>query len=132
VWAPLTPRWAAGLTLSGGKIAAEQVFDDLTGAADLSLRYLVLPHSNVTPYLQIGGGLRTRAPHSFAFGEDLLPQAAARAGIEMLVAPSLGLDLSAGTSYALHDRLDGVALGRYDDSLWSATIGLTYYTNWFQ
>jgi curli production assembly/transport component CsgG len=127
---PLAPRWALGLTLTAGRVAADGAFDDLSGAAALDLTYLVLPHDDVTPYLQGGAGLRTRAPHGLAYGDDLLPQVAARAGLEILLSPRLGLDLSAGPSYALHDRLDGVALGRYDDRLWSAKIGLTYYTNW--
>jgi curli production assembly/transport component CsgG len=129
---PLTPRWIAGTTLSTGHIAAEQAFDHGSVAADLDLSYLLLPHSDVTPYVQVGAGLRTRSPHALKFGTDLLPQVSARAGMEVLVGPRLGLDLSAGPSYTLHDQLDGAAQGRYDDSLWSATIGFTYYTNWFQ
>jgi hypothetical protein len=111
-------------------VAADGVFDDLTAAATLDLTYFVLPRSRVTPYLQGGAGLRTRAPHTYTVGDDLLPQLSARVGVELLATPRLGLDLSAGTSYTLHDRLDGVALGRYDDSLWGASFGLTYYTNW--
>ena len=127
----LAPRWALGLTVGAGPVAAEGAFDDLSGALDLTLSYFVLPRSDVTPYLQVGTGLRTREPHALDYGDDLLPQLSARVGVEVLATPRLGIDLSAGTSYALYDQLDGVAVGRYDDSLWSATLGLTYYTNWF-
>ena len=126
-----TPRWALGLTATAGYVAAADVFDDLSGAADLDLTYFVLPRNDVTPYVQVGAGLRTREPHALDYGEDLLPQLSARAGVEVLATPRLGLDLSVGTSYTLYDKLDGVALGRYDDSLWDAKLGLTYYTNWF-
>ena len=128
---PVAERWAAGLTVSVGQIAAEGVFDDLSGAADLDLTYFFLPRADVTPYLQAGAGLRTRDPHTFSYGEDLLPQFSARGGVEVLVTPRVGLDLSAGTSYALYDELDGAELGRYDDSIWSAKIGVTFYTDWF-
>jgi curli production assembly/transport component CsgG len=126
----LAPRWALDLTGSAGHVAAEGAFDNLSGAAGLDLTYFVLPRNDVTPYLQVGAGLRTREPHTLDYGEDLLPELSARVGVELLATPRLGIDLSAGTSYTLYDRLDGVALGRYDDSLWSATLGLTYYTNW--
>jgi curli production assembly/transport component CsgG len=128
---PFADRWIAGLTLGAGQIAAHGAFDDLSGTATLDLTYLVLPHNEVTPYLQVGGGLRTSDTGMLRFGENLFPQLGARVGVEVLATPRLGVDLSAGAGYTLQDELDGVALGRYDDSVWSAKVGLTYYTNWF-
>ena len=128
---PLADRWAAGLTLGAGQIAADDVFDTLSGTATLDLTYVVLPRSDVTPYLQVGAGLRTSDTGLLRFGDNLFPQLGARVGVEVLATPRLGIDLSAGASYAFQDELDGVALGRYDDSVWGAKVGLTYYTNWF-
>jgi curli production assembly/transport component CsgG len=125
-------RWAAGLTLEGGRIAADEVFDDLSGAAALDLTYFLLPQNDVTPYLQVGAGLRTSNAERLRFGENLFPQVSARLGMEVLATPRLALGLSAGPSFALQDELDGAALGRYDDSVWSARIGLTFYTGWLQ
>ena len=128
---PVARQWATGLTLSAGQIAAEDVFNDLTGAADLNLTYYLLPDSDITPFLEVGGGLRARDAGKLDFGESLVPQFSGRFGFEALATPKLGLEVSIGANYAFYDTLDGVALGRYHDSLWSAKIGLTYYTNWF-
>ena len=128
---PFAERWAAGLTLGAGQIAADEVFDELSGTAALDLTYFLLPHDDVTPYLQVGGGLRTSDTGLLRFGENLFPEFKARIGVEVLASSRLAVDLSAGTSYTLQDELDGVVLGRYDDSVWSARIGFTYYTNWF-
>ena len=128
---PFAERWAAGLTLGAGQIAADEVFDELSGTAALDLTYFLLPHDEVTPYLQVGGGLRTSDTGLLRFGENLFPEFKARIGVEVLASSRLAVDLSAGTSYTLQDELDGVVLGRYDDSVWSARIGFTYYTNWF-
>jgi hypothetical protein len=124
-------RWAAGLTLGAGQIAADGVFETLSGTATLDLTYFVLPQNDVTPYVQVGGGLRTSDAGLLRFGKNLFPQASVRVGLEVLATARLGVDLSAGASYAFYDELDGVALGRYDDSVWGARVGLTYYTSWF-
>ena len=128
----LASRWAAGVTFGGGYIAATDVFDSLSGTLDVDLTYFVMPENDVTPYLQVGTGLRTSNAGILRFGENLFPQVSARAGLEVLATPRLALDVSAGPSFALQDELDGVAVGRYDDSVWSATVGLTYYTGWLQ
>jgi curli production assembly/transport component CsgG len=107
------------------------VFDSLSGTLDVDLTYFVMPENDVTPYLQVGTGLRTSNAGILRFGENLFPQVSARAGLEVLATPRLALDVSAGPSFALQDELDGAAVGRYDDSVWSATVGLTYYTGWF-
>ena len=131
VRSPFSPRWAAGLTLDAGEIAADGVFDVLSGSATLDLTYFVLPTDELTPYLQVSGGVRTSELKVSRLGGNLFPQFAVRVGIEMIATPRLGIDLSAGAGYVLQDKLDGVALGRYDDSVWSAKLGFTYYTNWF-
>ena len=128
----LAPRWRTGFALTGGHLAAEDAFDTLSGTADLSVAYLVLPHNDVTPYLRVGMGLRSTGTGLLRFGDSLFPQASARLGLEILATPRLGVDLGLETHYVLQDKLDGAVLGRYDDSVWGASIGLTYYTGWFR
>lgn len=121
----IAPRWATGFTLGAGRIAAEDAFSDLSISADLNLTYFVLPRSDVTPYLQVGAGLR------FFSGKTPLPQGvpqgSALIGLEAFLSPRLSLDLSAGTSYGLYDEFDGKAIGRYHDSVWGGSVGFTYY-----
>lgn len=128
----VAPRWGIGLTLSGGRVAAEEALDTLSGSLDFNLTYMALPKGDMSPYLQVGAGLRATDAEPLRFGENLFPQVSARLGTEVLVTPRLALDLSAGPSFVLQDELDGATLGRYDDSVWSATVGLTYYTGWLQ
>jgi len=130
----LSPRWAAGLNVSAGRIAAEQAFDTQTAGAALGLRYHVLPGSPLTPYVQAEGGLRLIDPLDGRFGANRHPEAGLRAGFESLVGSlvgsRIGIDVSAGVRYSLRDDLDGVDVGRYTDSIWSLRLGLTVYTGW--
>jgi curli production assembly/transport component CsgG len=126
---PLAARWKADLTLSTGEIRIDDVFDTISGSADLGLTYVALPRSTATPYLHVGGGVRTRSLSDPL--ARILPQVSPRAGVEVLVTPRLGLDLSAGTSYTLGDDFDDVAIGRYVDSVWHVRAGLTLYTGLF-
>jgi curli production assembly/transport component CsgG len=126
---PLAARWKADLTLSTGEIRVDDVFDTISGSADLGLTYVALPRSTATPYVHVGGGVRTRSLSDPL--ARILPQVSPRAGVEVLVTPRLGLDLSAGTSYTLGDDFDDVAIGRYVDSVWHVRAGLTLYTGLF-
>ena len=126
---PLASRWSADLTLSTGEIRVDDVFDTISGSADLGLTYFALPRSTVTPYLHVGGGVRTRSLRDPL--ERILPQVSPRAGVEVLVTHRLGLDLSAGTSYTLGDDFDDAVVGRYVDSIWHVRAGLTLYTGLF-
>ncbi len=126
----LTERWAFGVDLDAGRIAAENVFETRVAGAFLGLRYHLLPRSAVTPYVQAGGGVRLIDPLEGRFGANREPEVGARGGMEMLLGPRLGLDLSAGATYAPGDALDGVAVGRYADSIWSLRLGVTLYTGW--
>jgi hypothetical protein len=126
----LTDRWAFGVDLDAGRIAAENVFETRVAGAFLGLRYHLLPRSAVTPYVQAGGGVRLIDPLEGRFGANREPEVGARGGMEMLLGPRLGLDLSAGATYVPGDALDGVAVGRYADSIWSLRLGVTLYTGW--
>jgi curli production assembly/transport component CsgG len=126
---PLAARWKADLTLSTGEIRVDDVFDTISGSADLGLTYVALPRSTATPYVHVGGGVRTRSLSDPL--ARILPQVSPRAGVEVLITPRLGLDLSAGTSYTLGDDFDDVAVGRYVDSVWHVRAGLTLYTGLF-
>lgn len=123
----LASRWAADLTVSAGRVTADQVFDDVSGAASLGLTYVLLPRASATPYVHVGGGVRTRSLQARRFN-DLIPQLTPRVGLEVLVTPRLAFDVSAGASFMLDDTFDDATVGRYHDSVWAAQAGLTLYT----
>ena len=123
----LAPRWTAGLAASAGKLAAENAFERDALTAELQLGYLMMPHRSVTPYLQVGAGLTSRSPNSFAWGDDLIPHASAGAGFELMTSDRLGIRACVQARYGLYDELDGASVGRYHDSVWGLDLGLTYY-----
>ena len=123
------PRWGVDLTLSAGEIIAADVFREVSAAADLGVTYLLLPGASMTPYLHVGGGVRTRTLSDPT--QTVLPQVAPRVGLEAMLTPRLALDVSTGAHYTLGDDLDGVAVGRYEDSVWTVRAGMTVYTGFF-
>ena len=128
---PLSDHWAIGAQGSYGGLGTEQTFDTSVLSTTLQATYRFAPDARFTPFLRAGAGVISRLPHNYTFGENAFLQGGARIGGEYMVQRRLGLSASLGATYAADDGLDGATVGRYHDSIWKASIGLTYYTSLF-
>lgn len=124
----LGDRWGLSWTTSAGRVAAEEAFDELTLMTEMQLAYYVLPHSRVTPYLELGAGATAQSLDALSVQDDVMPHVAGGAGLEVMASPRLGVRAGLHTRYVLDDRLDRAAIGRMPDSVWGLHLGLTYYS----
>lgn len=125
--APLTDRWGLDVTASAGRLAARDAFDVTTFTGEAQLAYYLLPYDTVTPYLTFGGGVVAQPHHASPDHAEWTPHATGGAGLEIMPTPRFGLQAGVQLRYALSDRLDGAAVGRFPDSMWGLHVGATYY-----
>jgi len=128
----LTPRWGLGLSAGAGELAADRAFSRSHVAAEVQTLYYALPHSRVTPYATVGGGLLMQRGHgSFEVGRNAFPYAMAGGGLEWMATPSLALHAGLHGNLALVDGIDGRDMGSFNDGFWNVRAGITYYTRLF-
>jgi curli production assembly/transport component CsgG len=124
----MTPRWGVGLEGTLGRLnAAGGRFNPMTLSTNAQLSYYFVPRAQVTPFLRVEGGARSRYPYTYAFGTDAFWQGGVSLGVEYMISKRVGLSTSIGAQYAASDDLDGQNIGTYHDSIWRADVGLTYY-----
>ncbi len=124
----MTPRWGVGLEGDLGRLsAADGRFNEMTLSTNAQLSYYFVPRAQVTPFLRVEGGVRSRYPYTYDFGTDTFWQGGASVGMEYMMSERLALSTSIGAQYAASDALDGQNVGTYHDSIWQADVGLTYY-----
>jgi hypothetical protein len=122
-----TPRIGVGLGLSGGGLAADRAFERTYVGAEALLHYTVLPRSTLTPFLTVSAGALYLLDSDADSEQTFAPTLGASAGLELAIAPQVGVTLSAHHTYALSDALDDVERGRYNDNAWSLRSGITFY-----
>ncbi len=126
----VSKRMFLGASFSGGKIAADRGFSKMQWQGDATARYMLLPTDRLSPYLTAGLGLIVHDWES-GMGDGLFPTASAGAGVEYMLTKDFGFNLAYRFNYALMDGLDGVKMGRLNDSVWSLQVGFNYYTRIF-
>lgn len=126
----VSDRFYLGTALSGGRIGADRAFSKTQWYGDVSARYLLLPTDRLTPYLTSGVGLIVQ-DWTGGFGSGLFPTVGAGAGLEYMVSDDVGLNIAYRFNYSLMDGLDGIKMGRLNDSVWSLQAGISYYFSLF-
>lgn len=133
---PLAPHWGLGLEGTLGPLrAAEGRFDAAPLSTNLQLSYYFAPDAQFTPFLRLEGGAQIPYPYVrlsdagsyFRSGNSAFLQAGVSVGVEYMANNRLGISASAGTSYLTNDDFDGQPVGSYNDSIWQADVGITYY-----
>ena len=117
-------------SVSTGEIAAEGAFSRTHWSGDLLGRFYVLPTDRLSPFVTGGGGLLVQ-DWGQGMGDGVFGTVTAGAGLEYMLSRAVGLNLAYRFNYALHDGLDGVKLGRLNDSMWSISAGFTFYSSIF-
>ena len=128
---PLTPRLGVGAAVSLGEIAADRAFRARHVSAEATGVYTLLPGALATPFVQAGAGLLVQSGRwnnriRLSDRPVTFPYVTAAAGVERQLAPRVGVAVSAGAVYALRDGLDGVRVGRVNDSFFVFRTSLLF------
>ena len=123
----LSPHWTVGLEGTAGRISAEDVFRRRTIDLEARASYYLTPQASWSPFLQVAAGTQSQYPFNYRLGETVFPTAGASAGIEYMLTPRIGVSTSFGARLSFQDDLDGASVGRYNDSIWRADVGISYY-----
>ncbi len=128
----LSPNWKAGLSLARGREVAYESFDKSITSAQFFSQYYVFPYSQLSPYLQIGGGISYTSSWLPKDASQLHPIVSGGGGFEYMVNNHVGVNVSGLFDYSVDDKLDGKSTGRYNDFIWNINMGLTYYFHLFK
>lgn len=123
----LSPRFELGLNVTGGGLAADRSFDRIQGGAEALIRYNVIPHSTLTPFLSAGAGALLLLDSEAEPRQPVVPTLSASGGFELGITPQTGVTLALAHTYALRDVLDDTARGTYHDNVWTLRTGVTFY-----
>ncbi|UOQ71668.1 CsgG/HfaB family protein [Hymenobacter cellulosilyticus] len=118
-------KLSAGLNLGRFELAAGDFYRETFNYAELIGIYRLFPRDRFTPYLLAGGGITSR--NQSTDPRAVLGHVTGGVGVEFLPSDQLGLSVGLDNHYYFTDRLDHLKLGSYNDSYWSAKIGLTFY-----
>jgi curli production assembly/transport component CsgG len=124
---PLSPRWALGLTNTVGRVGAAGDFGELVLASELDVTYYFAPRARFTPFLRAAGGVVTQFPEPYRLTNTASILGGGSFGVEYMVNADLGLNAAFDVRYTADDALDNEEVGRFNDSLWGGSAGLTYY-----
>jgi curli production assembly/transport component CsgG len=123
-----SPRLGLGISGAIGDVGARDAFSWTAGSVEAHGIYYVLPFGNVSPFLRGGLGLmKPDLSSGHEWGDHLFPFATMGGGVEYLLTPLLGLNVTLLNRYALLDGLDGVKEGKGRDSVWNLGVGLAIY-----
>jgi curli production assembly/transport component CsgG len=125
--APFSLSLSAGF----GQLGTQRGYQSTAGYSELSLRYRFFNFQRYSPYLSVGGGLLSETKNNIntevSFSSSFYPYASAEAGYEYLVNDRLGLHGGVNFKGLFSDELDEVPQGKYNDFIWQAKLGLTFY-----
>ena len=128
----LSPRWRAGFALDRGREVAYESFDKPVTSAQLFMQYDVFPYSQLSPFLQVGGGVFYSSNWLPKDASELHPVASGGGGFEYMLNNRIGINVSGLINYSIDDKLDNMRTGHYNDFIWNVNMGLTYYFHLFK
>ncbi|WP_232341432.1 CsgG/HfaB family protein [Hymenobacter ginkgonis] len=111
------------LAAGAGGLSLNQRFN----YAEAGVQFRLLPQDAFTPYLLLGAGATARTQSPTPEQPRMLPHLLAGVGTEYLLTPRLGLNVGFDVHYYLSDRLDGLAIGRYNDFYMAGRAGISLY-----
>lgn len=118
------------LSMGAGRVEAREIFHSNILFADVKAKYRLLNrHVQGSPYLTAGGGLMYhtndyRLDHML---DRSIPFVTLGAGYEWLRGERSGLFMGISVQQLLDDNIDGLSHGRYNDRIWSLSLGYRFY-----
>ncbi|AII53306.1 CsgG/HfaB family protein [Hymenobacter sp. APR13] len=130
--ATLRYQWGTGFLSSfanvgWGQLSARRYFSQDFSYAEAGLMMRLLPQDRFTPYAMAGAGATLRNQPAVSGSQRVLPHTLLGIGGEYLLSPRIGLNASIENRYYLSDDLDYMDYGKYNDYVWAARLGFTYY-----
>ncbi|HEY0744593.1 MAG TPA: CsgG/HfaB family protein [Chryseosolibacter sp.] len=106
-------------------------YEGTLNTADLSVRYKFFNNLRYSPFVRLGGGaLLERSSNIIRAAEDerrYYSYVLGELGYEYLILDQFGIHFSASGKTLLSDRLDNVVGGKFNDLIWQANFGVSFY-----
>ncbi len=120
--------FSIGMKLGAGQIRTGEEFKATLAYTDFGVKYRFLNLLQTTPYVRLGAGMATEFSNSYADdATHSYARASAEFGTEYLITSKIGLNGALDYHLLFTDELDRLVLGKYDDTIWSFNLGLTFY-----
>ncbi|MBL6448090.1 CsgG/HfaB family protein [Fulvivirga sp. 29W222] len=114
-----------------GRLGIGDEFNATISYATLGVKYKFFNLLRTTPYARAGAGLVTEVKNSLdgstSLAKTSYPEVTATLGLEYLLTKKLGISCAANYHLYLSDNIDRLDQGKYNDFLWGADVGITYY-----
>jgi len=124
----LTPHWNLQAAGTFGNFAAQEYFKRKVKITELNVQYRFIPYQKINPFFQVGAGLVFSSQNSFFDSNGKTDKMAnAGLGLEYLVSPRIGVNVSGQYNYFFEDSFDLASRGSHNDAFYKASIGLTIY-----
>ena len=128
---PASSSLSGVLSAGYGKLGTQLGYQSTVGYSDLSLRYRFFNLQRYSPYIKLGVGVLSEVENNInseiSFSSAFYSYGLAEAGYEYLINDRLGLNGGVSFKGLFSDNLDEVHQGKYNDFIWQAKLGVTFY-----
>jgi curli production assembly/transport component CsgG len=128
---PASSPLSVSLSAGYGRLGTEQGYQSTLGYTDISVRYRFFNQQRYSPYIKLGGGVLSEMENNVnpevTFTSSIYTYGSGEAGFEYLLNDRLGLNSGVNFKGLFTDDLDEVTQGKYNDFIWQAKLGITFY-----
>ncbi|ELR71921.1 Curli production assembly/transport component CsgG [Fulvivirga imtechensis AK7] len=114
-----------------GRMGIGDEFNATISYATLGVKYRFFNLLRTTPYVRVGAGVVTEVENSLdgrpSLTKNTYPEVTSSLGLEFLLKKNLGISGAVNYHLYLSDNIDRLDQGKYNDFLWAADVGITYY-----
>lgn len=114
-----------------GRLGIGDEFNATVSYATCGVKYKFFNLLRTTPYARVGAGIITEVENSLDHHPSLktnsYPEVSATLGLEFLLSKKVGISGAANYHLFLSDNIDRLDQGKYNDFVWGADVGITYY-----
>lgn len=128
---PASSPFSISLHAGYGRVGTDLGYQATIGYSEIALRYRFFNLQRYSPYVKLGGGVLSELENNInpevSFSSSFYTYGVGEAGFEYLLNDRLGINGGVNFKGLFTDDLDEVAQGKYNDFIWQAKIGLTFY-----
>ncbi|WP_176214801.1 CsgG/HfaB family protein [Reichenbachiella faecimaris] len=122
---------SVGINFFYAKIGTKNVYEADVLGSNFSVNYRMLNSYRTTPFVNFGFGFLDDFRNNSEIDNSFDPfsnfSLHGSLGVEYLITDQIGVSSQATYTSLLHDKLDGIEQGSYNDYLLSFNLGLNYY-----
>lgn len=125
---PFSFTWTTGI----GRAEAKDFFSANFAHTGFDFKYRFMNRYQASPFVELGVGMLyhtelTYFDQPFIYNQNLIPFLNLTAGYEWLVSDMFGINIAMTNRQLLKDDIDAMEHGRFNDRIWSISMGLKFY-----